>query len=229
MPPTSQTQAAPKPTLRPLAALLALVLPGLGHAVSGRVTRGLIAGGSVLGLVLGGLLIGGVDAVDSREDRPWFLGQALVGPIVFGIDAYHQSVKAYSVRDARPGENGLSRRSGPGVEGPSLAVSQRDLDLGLIRPRNVGPDERREVVDVLVFAGASSPESTVRRLPVAVPLPEGETATPPIGEALGKLNEIAMLYILCAGLLNLIVFFDALVPGPPGDTARDGRDGGAGS
>lgn len=211
MPPTNRTQSTR--TIRPLAGLLALVLPGLGHAASGRAARGLIAGGCVLGMLLGGLLIGGVDAIDSREDRPWFIGQALVGPIVLGIDAFHQSVKAYPVRNARPGENGLSRRRGPDVEGPAFAVSQRDLDLGLIRPRNVGPDERREIVDVLVFRGTASPDADVRRLPVAVPLPEGETAQPPIGEALGKLNEIAMLYILCAGLLNLIIFFDALIPG----------------
>lgn len=214
-----------------MAGVLALLLPGLGHIASGRVARGLIAGGCVLGMLLGGLLIGGVDAVDSQEDRPWFLGQALVGPLVIGIDAYHQSVKAYPVRNARPGENGLSRREAPGAAGPPFAVSQRDLDLGLIRPRNVGPDERREIAEVLVFEGAASPDGTIRPMPVAVPVPGGPAERPPIGEALGKLNEIAMLYILCAGLLNLIVFLDALIPGdhaPAGGPARAGAGSGAG-
>ena len=47
----------------------------------------------VVGLIALGVLIGGIDAVDSRDDRWWFMAQAVSGPIVFGIDALHQSLR----------------------------------------------------------------------------------------------------------------------------------------
>lgn len=195
-----------------MAGLLSIVLPGLGHALTGRVERGIFAGVGVLGLLLGGLLIGGVDAIDSREDRAWFLGQAFGGPIVFAVDAYHQSTKAYPVQGGRAEELGLSRRTSS--SGPDYSVSENELDTRIIK-RRIGPDETREVVDVIVF-DAISGQGETRQLPVAVPQGSFEAGAPPIGEGLGKLNEIAMLYILCAGLLNIIVFFDAAVP-----TVRD--------
>lgn len=104
--------------------VLGLVLPGLGHVYQGRVKRGLLAGAGVLGMFFGGLLIGGIDSVDSREDRLWFAGQAFVGPIAFGVDWVHQTrFKAY----------------GPpvllGPEAPAEVL------------RTVAPGERVEVVD----------------------------------------------------------------------------------
>jgi hypothetical protein len=45
---------------------------------------------SLLTLFFGGVLLGGVDVVDSKEDRVWFYAQALVGPAAFGVDYYHQ-------------------------------------------------------------------------------------------------------------------------------------------
>ncbi len=74
----------------PIAGLAAIALPGLGHAARGEPLRGLYAGIGVLGLFLGGVLIGGVDCIDSREDGLWFIGQAFVGPVAFGVDALHQ-------------------------------------------------------------------------------------------------------------------------------------------
>lgn len=94
------------------AAVAAAVLPGLGHMVSGRVGRGVGAMTGVLGLFLLGLLIGGIDAVDSKSgaDKYWFIGQAFVGPIAFGVDYVHQNhFKAYDtgtgvLRTGNPGE-----------------------------------------------------------------------------------------------------------------------------
>ena len=37
-------------------------------------------------LVVTGLLIGGLDAVDSRNDRLWFLAQSICGPMIFLFD-----------------------------------------------------------------------------------------------------------------------------------------------
>ena len=48
----------------------------------------------VFGLFLMGLLIGGLDAVDSRDDRWWFMAQAITGPVAFGVDWLHQWLRA---------------------------------------------------------------------------------------------------------------------------------------
>lgn len=80
------------PPMDPLAGVLAVLLPGAGHWYQGQARRALLIGGGVLGLFFGGLLIGGVDVVDSRQDRLWFLGQALVGPVAFATDYTHQNV-----------------------------------------------------------------------------------------------------------------------------------------
>lgn len=83
----------PSTRFEPVAGLLALLLPGAGHVYLGQVRRGILTAVGVLGLFVSGLLIGGLDAVDSREDRLWFLGQALVGPVAFATDALHQRLK----------------------------------------------------------------------------------------------------------------------------------------
>lgn len=85
------------PAFRPLPFLGALVFPGLGHALAKERGRGLCVAVGVLGLFFGGIFIGGIDVIDSREDKVWFYGQALVGPMAFGVDAIHQ--KQFKVTD----------------------------------------------------------------------------------------------------------------------------------
>lgn len=83
----------------PVAGLAAVVLPGLGHAVRGERKRGLLAGAGVAGLFVLGLLVGGVDVIDSKQDRLWFFAQAGVGPATFLVDHYHQnSLKVVAMR-----------------------------------------------------------------------------------------------------------------------------------
>ncbi len=135
----------------PIAGLLALVLPGLGHAVQRRYQRAICSGIGVLGLYFGGLLIGGLSVVDLRsprtETRISFLAQAFVGPLAFATDRIHQT----RFKTLTPGTHGAP---------PTLAP----------------------------------PESN--RLEVS----------------LGKVNEIGVLYTVLAGMLNFIVFLDALLP-----------------
>jgi len=88
---TPPSPAHQSPRLDPVAGVLALLLPGLGHFYQGHRLRAAYVALGVLGLFFGGILIGGIDSVDSREDRIWFLGQALVGPIAFGADHLHQT------------------------------------------------------------------------------------------------------------------------------------------
>ncbi len=77
------------PYLHPVAVVLAWVIPGLGHIVMGKVTRGLILTITILSIYTAGIFIGGIGVIDSRSvestggKRPfslWFLGQSLIGP-----------------------------------------------------------------------------------------------------------------------------------------------------
>lgn len=113
--------------LDPIAGILALAFPGAGHWFQGERKRGLLIAAGVLGLFFGGLLIGGVDVVDSRQDRLWFLGQALVGPVAFATDYVHQSRlkgvdRAGVVRSPLPSEvrgpNGVLQPAPAGAEPP---------------------------------------------------------------------------------------------------------------
>lgn len=116
--PASETPSGAPETLQPAAAIAAAALPGLGHVVLGEPKRGLLIGIGILGLFFGGLLIGGIDAVDRREDFWWFVGQAGVGPVAFGVDWVHQNVikiEDESVpggrRSAWPNENPRAQKS----------------------------------------------------------------------------------------------------------------------
>ncbi|MHC4106685.1 MAG: DUF6677 family protein [Planctomycetota bacterium] len=94
-------------SLQPVAAVLAWVWPGLGHISLGQRKRGLLIMFGVLFLFLGGVLIGGVDVVDRRKDRLWFVAQSLCGPIAFGVDLVNQYVKNPDRFD-RDGARGVS-------------------------------------------------------------------------------------------------------------------------
>ena len=76
----------------PTAAILAWLWPGLGHIQLGERRRGFLVMFGVLFLFVGGVLIGGIDSVDRREDRLWFLAQLLCGPIAMGVDVANQSI-----------------------------------------------------------------------------------------------------------------------------------------
>ncbi|MEC9372482.1 MAG: DUF6677 family protein [Planctomycetota bacterium] len=78
-------------TFQPGAGALAFLIPGLGHIALGEAKRGFMIMIGVFGLFIGGMLIGGIDVIDSREDRWWFVGQAFVGPAAFGVDWIHQN------------------------------------------------------------------------------------------------------------------------------------------
>jgi len=81
-------------SLQVAAGILSFVAPGLGHAALGQTKRAALIAVGILGLFFSGLLIGGVDAVDSKNDPWWFVGQALVGPPVFAADWVNRSLSA---------------------------------------------------------------------------------------------------------------------------------------
>ena len=96
----------PSVTFQPIAGLLGWVLPGLGHCFLGQVHRGLLVLAGVMGLFLGGIFIGGIDVIDQREDKWWFVLQAGVGPVALATNWVHQ--RQFKVPDGR----GQQPRSG---------------------------------------------------------------------------------------------------------------------
>jgi hypothetical protein len=170
-----------------LALLAAAVLPGLGHVVAGERARGVLVGVGVLGLFFGGMLVGGIDVIDSKDNRVWFIGQALVGPVAFGVDWVHQErFKGYDPR---------------AVQGIVNAG-----ELGGVRKRSAYPNETRQFMDVTTNQG-------VLRVPVFVETPG--VSQPPNRTSVGKVNELGTLFATIAGMLNLIAVIDASFPGRP--------------
>jgi TM2 domain-containing membrane protein YozV len=118
-------------SFQPLAALLSAALPGAGQIFLGHRARGLFIMLGVLGLFLSGLFVGGLSCVDSRENKIWFIGQALCGPVAFLTDALHQNFYKGAVVT---GPN-AGKRITPGpdetlVKGPGgqRMVAQRNAD-----------------------------------------------------------------------------------------------------
>jgi hypothetical protein len=167
-------------TFQPVAALLAILLPGAGHAFLGQYQRAGFVALGVLGLFFSGLLIGGIDVVDRRQNpvvlygRPtvnaWFFGQALVGPLTFGVDYLHQN--HFKVIDPQTGERRSAR--------PEI----RDAEGQLVAPAEI-------------------------RGPGGVAVPGSPGDRPPNSKALGRMHELGTLFITIAGMLNLIVIMDA--------------------
>lgn len=83
----------PRETFDPIAGALAYLFPGAGHFYLGHRARAACICVGVLSLFIGGLFIGGIDVIDRRDNTIWFVGQALAGPIAFGVDALHQARK----------------------------------------------------------------------------------------------------------------------------------------
>ena len=106
--------------------IAAALFPGLGHVLQGERKRGLYAGVGILGLFLGGLFIGGIDVIDSKEDRLWFFGQAMVGPLAFGVDYAHQRFfKGFDGTERRSGYPGEALVDGHWVEQPGAVPPNR--------------------------------------------------------------------------------------------------------
>lgn len=87
MPPMSQSDRFQ--TFQPVAGILACLFPGLGHWYLDSFRRGALICLGVMGLFVGGMFIGGIDVVDRREDKWWFVLQAGVGPTAFLVNRWH--------------------------------------------------------------------------------------------------------------------------------------------
>jgi hypothetical protein len=167
----------------PKGLIFGVLLPGAGHMATGQMARGLLVAAGVLGLFFGGIFIGGIDVVDSQEDRIWFIGEALVGPLAFAIDGAHQNVfKAYD---------------------PAIMGTARMADLEKAQKRSGYPDEMR-VTRTLSFGSGSV------TVPVWTTATAG--AGPPNKKSIAKVNELGTLFATIAGMVNLIAIIDAAFP-----------------
>ncbi|MFO0830412.1 MAG: DUF6677 family protein [Phycisphaerales bacterium] len=141
----------------PTALLAACVFPGAGHFVRGERSRAIAVCVGVMGLFLGGMLVGGIDVIDSREDRPWFYAQALVGPVAFGVDWVHQNKLKVDdngrLRSAYPDE-GRDPATGKPVKGgtpPKSMSVGRVNELGMLMAGLAG------MVNLIVILDAGFP------------------------------------------------------------------------
>ncbi|MCA9278253.1 MAG: hypothetical protein H6815_06300 [Phycisphaeraceae bacterium] len=179
---TQPNHEAPREGFDIAAGLLAVVFPGLGHFVFRERWRGITAMIGVMGLFLSGLLVGGIDCVDKREDRIWFIGQALVGPAAFATNWYHQNMlkvhDGNTFRTAWPHE----------IRDPK---THRPIQV-----RHETTGQPMEFVD---------PKTGQTRLGT-------DKDMPPNTKSISRINEIGTLMATLAGMLNLIVILDALFP-----------------
>ncbi|MCA9293787.1 MAG: hypothetical protein KDA20_08235 [Phycisphaerales bacterium] len=117
---------------QPVAAILALLLPGLGYVALGDLKRAIYVGAGILGLIAGGLLIGGLDSVDSKEDPLWYGVQVLNGPVVIALDYVHQHhFKVVDAQGARVTPLPAPAGASAGKPGSRRALA-RVSDVGLL-------------------------------------------------------------------------------------------------
>lgn len=120
---SSDTSPAVHEGFQAHAMIAGAAFPGAGHMVLGDVKRGMCVAMGVFGLFFGGIFLGGIDVIDSKEDRVWFLGQAFVGPIAFGVDYVHQN--HFKVRDPTTGKLRSARPDeGRGKDGTPQRLEQ---------------------------------------------------------------------------------------------------------
>lgn len=78
----------------PTAALLAWLVPGLGHSLLGERRRGAIIGVTITTLLAAGLLIGGVGVIDRKDHPAWFAAQACAAPSVVAGEYFQRLRRA---------------------------------------------------------------------------------------------------------------------------------------
>lgn len=182
-----------------IAAVLAWILPGLGHLYQGRTFKGGLFMATLLTLLVAGLALGEGRVVYASwrpgESRLAFLGQA-------GIGAVAVPAMIQSWRLAGPARE-------PFLASPFLAPPLQSGQL--VSPRYAAAVARREP--------ELPPGAFIDNPPLAVC---GFDQLSAWHQRLGRFYEIGTLYTVLAGLLNLLVIYDAW--GGPLWDPRDGRD-----
>jgi len=167
--PAATADAAHSPRFPVGAAIAAWILPGLGHIILGQRRRGFLLLCTILSLYIAGLLIGGIDVIDSREDRLWYYGQILAGPHTLAIDRVHQAMRADTYQ--RWQRKAFGNRRPPDAQTYPYKVSiARVNELGTLYCTMAGLLNLLAIIDVLFrmdHARRSRPEPALRGRVVA--------------------------------------------------------------
>jgi hypothetical protein len=189
-----------------LAAFLSWLVPGLGQLYQGRTFKGAILMASILGTFLAGMWIGGGNVVYASwrpgEKRWAFLAQAGVGAAA--IPALVQSYRVAGSARQPLGTAGWF--APPLLRGQIVSDAYRERMIA--RDPDIGPED---------FTG-----------PRFMPRQPGDQLSL-WHRRLGRFFDIGTLYTMLAGLLNLLVIYDAWAgpmrqePAKPGPDESTGR------
>lgn len=140
---TGPEHNTPGSDLRPLAAILAWIFPGLGHWVLGQRVRAVRVMIGLWLLIIGGLLIGGLDAVDRKRDNLWFLVQMGCGPVTLVADVANQQLLKSQPEIEQYSTRGLGHINSVGTLYVALAgLMNLIVILDALYP--VGPRDQRD-------------------------------------------------------------------------------------
>jgi len=126
----------PERIFSPSAAIFAWLWPGLGYITLGERRRGFLVMFGLLFLFVCGLLIGGLDCVDKKNDKLWFLAQGFCGPIAFVADFANQKIVQTVPMDFTPSAAGQANRARYEQGDPEMLRQLGRVGLG--RVNNIG-------------------------------------------------------------------------------------------
>lgn len=138
------------------AAVVAWLVPGLGHILAGHPARGVILMLAIGGMWGAGLLIGGISVIEARNVdrtlRPWYLGQALIAPSI-AIEYTHDRFRApIQGRDPSPTDDAI----------PFAPAYGRAAEIGTLYTALAGLLNLLAIIDIAY----REPRSTEHALPL---------------------------------------------------------------
>jgi hypothetical protein len=173
-----------------IALVLAWLVPGAGHAYTGRVTRGIVIFAVIGATFWSGVAVGGVMTVDYYNERWWFVAQMCAG--VHGLVSWHRQNRIYQevaqeISDEQQGklEADLKNDRGEERKEERRRELRKELRQLLEPPRNGAVSKGQMLIDRKLTEkgiGLVAPPDTVARA-----------------------------YAGVAGLLNLMCIFDAVL------------------
>jgi len=154
----SQTMSTDSPARAAIAAMLAWVLPGLGHWYLGHKQRAIIFFVTTTVTFWAGVAIGGVrTTITPRENGPWIAAQLCVGPQSLVALYWSERLTEDAIRSA-----------GPGQKPTKYKASWRASNISVVYAGVAGLLNLLVIVDALARADGSPKNGQVRGPPRTV-------------------------------------------------------------
>ena len=118
-----------------LAAVLAWLVPGAGHAYIGRTKRGLIIFFTIGATFWAGIAMGGVLTCDARYERWWFAAEMMTG--THGLVGWHRQNQLYRDVDDKPPLASPERGGRPGERRMILDSKLAERNVALVYPVDI--------------------------------------------------------------------------------------------